>query len=350
MIALQKVTVSSGNFTLREIDMQIRAGTCHALLGPSGSGKSTLVQALLGLKTPQSGLILRDGEDITMLATEKRGFGYVPQHLALFPHLSVEENLRYGIKARKLSRKETEPLLQELIELTGIGKLLTRMPDTLSGGERQRVALVRALAPRPRLLLLDEPFSALDLSLKRDLWMLVKRLQNEYGTTMLLITHDLDEASFLASRISVIIDGMIAQSGSREALFERPVNEAVARYLGIRNIFDATCLHTGEGVVVAEVPVLGTSLEIATQRRCQAGERVKLAIRGEEVLCDSAEDHNRLEGEIEWLPMGSRMLGLFTPDGASQTLELQRAFAGGNEAQKRVAVTLPKEKIVILEG
>ena len=348
MIQLKKLTVRAGEFMLREIDMQIEEGTCHALLGPSGSGKSTLVQAILGLKTPESGAVLLRGLDVTQLPTHRRGFGYLPQHLALFPHLNVEENLRYGIKAQRLPAVDTEPLLQELIEVTGIGRLLDRMSATLSGGERQRVALVRALAPRPKMLLLDEPFSALDAGLKRNLWMLAKKLQQEYGTTMLLITHDLEEAGFLASRISVIIDGEIRQSGTWEELWARPRNEAVARYMGIRNIFDAVVTGQNEERLSVRVEALGSDLKLVTSGRHLPGEKLTLAIRAEDLRASAEGCDNVLKGRIEWMKMGSRSLGIFTPEKGVQKVEFMAGHEAVDTGEERMTLCLPAEKIITL--
>ncbi|ADV45412.1 ABC transporter ATP-binding protein [Nitratifractor salsuginis] len=235
MIRLEGVEGQAGSFHLGPIDLSLPAGAAHALLGPSGAGKSTLLRMILGLETPQKGRILFKGEEISHRAVEERGFGYLPQHLALFPHLSVEENLRYGLKARKRSGAGYETHLKHLIDATGIAPLLDRRPETLSGGERQRVALVRALAPKPELLLLDEPFSALDPALRRELWHLTRSLQEIDGTAMLIITHDMQEAFALADRLHLIIDGTIRQEGTPTQLWEHPHDAQTARYLGVRN-------------------------------------------------------------------------------------------------------------------
>ena len=237
MMVLNRLEALAGDFRLGPIDLKLPAGASHALLGPSGAGKSTLLKLLLGLESPSAGEIRFRGNEISRTPIQERGFGYLPQHLALFPHLNVEENLRYGLKARKLSGAIYEQHLARLIDATGIAPLLERRPETLSGGERQRVALVRALAPRPDLLLLDEPFSALDPALRRELWDLTRSLQQLEGTTMLLITHDMEEAFALADRIHLIIGGKIRQEGPPAELWNRPADLESARYLGFRNIF-----------------------------------------------------------------------------------------------------------------
>ncbi len=235
MIRVEELEAKVGTFHLGPIDLRVPKGEIHALLGPSGSGKSTLLRLILGLQTPQKGKIFYQGEDITCKAIEDRSFGYLPQHLALFPHLNVKENLRYSLRARNLAGAEYESHLRHLIEATGIDTLLDRNCKTLSGGERQRVALVRALAAKPKLLLLDEPFSALDPALRHDLWHLTRSLQEINKTSMLLITHDMQEAFALAKRLHLIIDGSIRQVGTPSQLWESPLDAKAARYLGVRN-------------------------------------------------------------------------------------------------------------------
>jgi len=352
MIRIDSLGLTVGEFSLSDIDLQIGAGECHALLGPSGSGKSTLVSALLGLKKPDAGTIRLEGRSITELTIEERGFGYLPQNLALFPHLTVEENLRYGIRARKIGSPEIENHLQELIDITDIRPLLKRMPSTLSGGERQRVALVRALAPRPKLLLLDEPFSALDSSLRRELWTLVRRLQTEYGTTMLLITHDLSEAYFLASQISVIINGEIRQSGTREEVFYHPADIQVAKYLGIRNIFQAKVIKVNEKHVTCRVPELNCELQalLPRGRTAHVNERITLAIRPEHFKLTRRDDNsvNLLYGTFERIPMGGSTLLYFTPSEGKKSLEILVQGVPKILEKGNCGVLVPEERIIFL--
>ncbi len=349
MLRIEKLSLPIGDFSLKEIDLHIEKGECHALLGPSGSGKSTLVSALLGLKKPESGEILLKGESILHRPVEERGFGYLPQNLALFPHLSVEENLRYGIRARRLDRPEIESHLQELIDTVEIRPLLQRRPETLSGGERQRVALVRALAPRPRMLLLDEPFSALDPSLRRELWTMVHRIQEEFQTTMLLITHDLAEAYFLSSRITVIIDGCIRQSGSREEVFYHPQSQEVARYLGIRNLFEATVSKINSNGILFEVPALNCVLRSETPLpKSEIGRQRTLAIRSEHIrLTANDKSVNVLHGRLDTFPMGSSTLGSFHPNNTKASIEI--LFHGSHTDEKMEHIHIPPDKIIVLE-
>ncbi len=243
MIEITNLKFSQGGFTLLIDHLHIKAHRSHALLGPSGAGKSTLLHLLLGLKTPQQGEIKLQNSSIIHLPPNRRNFGYVPQHLALFPHLSVKENILYPLKAQK--RAPDRIFLDELFALSGLRPLLERYPQSLSGGEKQRVALVRALAAKPKLLLLDEPFSALDPSLKEELWELLQRLQKELELTILLITHNLQEAFILSHYCSILIEGSIAQSGETPKLFYRPKKKNVAQYLGFKNLFEAIGVEKG---------------------------------------------------------------------------------------------------------
>ncbi len=298
MLEIEGLEVHAGDFVLRDIDLAVAEGECHAVLGPSGSGKSTLLAAVLGIRTPVRGQIRLAGQEIGRLPTEQRGLGYVPQGLGLFPHLSVAENLAYSARARRLAPPTYRPLLDRLVEITGIGALLGRRPATLSGGERQRVALVRALATRPRLVLLDEPFAALNESLRRDLWWLLRSLGRDQGLTVLLVTHDLTEAFFLAERIGVLVDGRLEQCGAREEVFRRPATLAVARFLGIKNLLPGV-VRDGEGQQLrVDCPLLGGVVSLpAGDSRAVPGSRVMLGIRPEAIALRDA-THPPHDGEV----------------------------------------------------
>jgi ABC-type Fe3+/spermidine/putrescine transport system ATPase subunit len=278
MLELEGFSARAGAFHLHDIHLTIAESECHAVLGPSGSGKTTLLKGVLGV-LPTLGKILLDGVDISDWPMERRRLGYVPQKLGLFPHLTVRENLRYSARARRIPSTEFEPLLDRLVEITGIGALSQRRPTTLSGGELQRVALVRALAAAPKLVLLDEPFTALNESLRRDLWWLVKSLQRDQGTAVLLITHDLTEANFLADRITVLIEGQQQHSGNKLEVYRRPATEAVARLVGVKNLFPA-CV-TGSGAV--DCPALGGGIEIQDGQGFPMATNCVVGIRSEHV-------------------------------------------------------------------
>ncbi len=326
MLEIDGLSARAGGFMLAGINLNIAKGECHAVLGPSGSGKSTLLNTVLGTLPVHAGHIRLGGEEITHLAVEHRRLGYVPQQLGLFPHLSVRKNLSYSAHARKLPATRFQPLLDRLVEITGIGALLDRRPATLSGGERQRVALVRALAADPSLVLLDEPFTALNESLRRELWWLVKELQRERALSVLLVTHDLAEAHFLAERITVLIDGRQEQSGEKGSVYRRPASEAAARFLGIKNLFPARVTDPG----TVDCPALGGRIPFSSLPRAgegeeggsagQPGTQAWLAIRAEHVALRTPDDRareneTRLAGRFEVvLDLGEAALLHFRSD------------------------------------
>jgi len=233
----------AGTEVLRGLDLEVHAGSLTAVLGLSGCGKTTLLRVIAGFERAERGSVslaektLDDGR--TYVAPEKRGVGYVPQEGALFPHLSVQDNVGFG-----LSRRERRgDAVAELLEMVGIEPLARRLPHELSGGEQQRVALARALARRPHALLLDEPFSSLDASLRGRVREEVHGLLRQQGVTTVLVTHDQEEALSLADVVAVLRDGSIVQQGAPAELYERPADQRLARFLGAVNVIDAQFEH-----------------------------------------------------------------------------------------------------------
>ncbi len=238
MIELCNLTIRAQDFKTESLSLSVRPGEVHALIGPSGSGKTLILETIAGLHKPDSGNILSDGKDITSLPPEKRAFSYVPQETSLFPHISVEENICYGVKvSNKGISNEARDYIRHLSERLNIHHLLERSPVKLSGGEKQRVALARALAIRPRLILLDEPMSALDPAIKEETYYLFKELHRELKFTAFLVTHDFEEAFFLSDVFSILIDGKIRQTGKRKEVLYHPKDIRVARFLGVTNLF-----------------------------------------------------------------------------------------------------------------
>lgn len=280
MLEVESLTVAAGAFRLRDVNLAVAQGECHAVLGPSGSGKSTLLNALLGVLPLESGRIRLAGENLTDVPIERRGLGYVPQQLGLFPHLTVRDNLAYSARARGVPAAEFQPLVDKLVATTGIGALLDRRPATLSGGERQRVGLVRALASQPRLVLLDEPFTALNESLRRELWWSLRELQRERQLTVLLITHDLAEAYFLADRVTVLLDGRVVQQGEKSEVYGRPAAPEVARFLGVETLQPGRVVNVLDDLATVEV---GTVRLTALASPGMTND-VLISIRGEEVV------------------------------------------------------------------
>lgn len=251
MLELSRWRTAIAGFAVGPLDLTVAPCRCHALLGPSGSGKSTLLASILG-QLPGTGTLRLDGVELNALPIERRGIGYVPQRLALFPHLRVGEQLWYGARARGLDPARARPLIERLVQACGIGALLERRPHQLSGGEAQRVALVRALAAAPRLLLLDEPFSALPAALSRELAMLVRSLLAEMAIPALVVTHALHEAFWLAGEASVLIGGRVAQQGPLPSLYQAPASAEVARLLGVENLLPGAVRgRDGDRLIVA---------------------------------------------------------------------------------------------------
>lgn len=222
-----------GDFAaLDNIDFEVPSGSLTALLGPSGSGKSTLLRAIAGLDQPDTGTITINGRDVTGVPPQRRGIGFVFQHYAAFKHLTVRENVGFGLKIRKKQKAEIKEKVDNLLEVVGLAGFHTRYPNQLSGGQRQRMALARALAVDPEVLLLDEPFGALDAKVREDLRAWLRRLHEEVHVTTVLVTHDQAEALDVADRIAVLNKGRIEQVGSPDDLYDRPANSFVMSFLG----------------------------------------------------------------------------------------------------------------------
>ena len=222
-----------GDFSaLDNVDFVVPTGSLTALLGPSGSGKSTLLRAIAGLDTPDSGTISINGHDVTGVPPQRRGIGFVFQHYAAFKHLTVRDNVAFGLKIRKLPKSEIKDKVDNLLEVVGLAGFQTRYPNQLSGGQRQRMALARALAVDPQVLLLDEPFGALDAKVREDLRAWLRRLHDEVHVTTVLVTHDQSEALDVADRIAVLNKGRIEQVGTPAEVYDSPANPFVMSFLG----------------------------------------------------------------------------------------------------------------------
>lgn len=244
-LKIDSLNLSLGRFSLQNISLSCGNGEYHVLLGPTGSGKSSLMKCILGFHRITNGAIYSKEKNITNEIPENRRMGYVPQNYSLFPHLNVEGNIRFGFHSKKNVIQDPDAIVDRLCSILDIHKLRKRNVHHLSGGERQKVALARALAIQPDIVLLDEPFSSIDEGAKRNLWIELKTIINEIGITAFHITHNLEEAYSMADRISVLLNGQLHQSDSKHIVFENPATEGVARFLTYRNIFvgDARIHH-----------------------------------------------------------------------------------------------------------
>ena len=249
-IQVQRAARRFGSFVaLDDVSIDVPGGSLTALLGPSGSGKSTLLRVIAGLETPDSGSVLLDGIDVTRTPPQARGVGFVFQHYAAFRHMSVWDNVAFGLQVRKRPRAELRARVAELLQLVQLDGLSARYPSQLSGGQRQRMALARALAVRPEVLLLDEPFGALDARVRQELRDWLRRLHDEVQVTTLLVTHDQEEAMEVADRVVVMDHGRVQQVGSPRELYEQPANAFVMSFIGPVNHLDGTFVRPHDVVI-----------------------------------------------------------------------------------------------------
>ncbi len=294
--------------TLRAVDrlsLDIKAGEFFALLGPSGCGKTTLLRMLAGFETPDEGRILLEGSDIAQVLPHQRPVNMMFQNYALFPHLSVRDNIAFGLKRARLPRSEIGARVAELIALVKLDGMENRKPDQLSGGQRQRVALARSLARRPRVLLLDEPLAALDKKLRESTQLELMELQRRLGTTFIIVTHDQQEAMTVADRIGVMDAGRLDQVATPRELYEAPGSRWIAEFVGDINIFDGEVVSQEAGrlmiatrqagmvSVAGPKPIAQTGVSVAIRP-----EKVKLSRRGPAADAVNSRSINRLEGVV----------------------------------------------------
>jgi spermidine/putrescine transport system ATP-binding protein len=292
LLTLKSVFKAYGNVpVLDDIDLAIRDGEFLTVLGPSGSGKTTVLRLIAGLEPLSSGAILLDGSDISKMPTNRRPFNTVFQDYALFPHLSVADNVGYGLSVRRTPRQELKRRVAEALTLVQLESFAKRYPAQLSGGQRQRVALARALICQPRLILLDEPLAALDLELRRQMQDFLKSIQREIKTTFLFVTHDQEEAISMADRICVMQSGRIRQLGTPHELYYRPNCEFVARFFGENNLIPGRlgAITDGMRAIDTEIGQLVCAIgDDAGLRAAAEGTSAFAAFRPEAVQIESA--------------------------------------------------------------
>ncbi len=284
MLKLKNVSKDWKEFKIKNIELEVKKNEYFVILGPSGAGKTLLLEIVAGIYIPDSGGIYIDDVDVTDLPPEKREVAYIPQNYALFPHMSVYDNIAYGLKIRKASN--IDKTVKDLARVLGISHLLHRKPKTLSGGEQQRVAIARALAVQPKILLLDEPFSNLDVLIHSKLIEEMKEWQKEFGFTAVHVTHSFEEAFRLADRVGIMLNGRIIQTGEPGNVFLKPKNEEVARFLGYENIFEGYA--DGSTIKIGRMTLRST---IATSGN------VKVAIRPEHVIVSKGD--GEFEAKVE---------------------------------------------------
>ncbi len=296
MIEIRDLSVDLGDFNLKDVNLHVQSGEYFVILGPTGSGKTVLLETIAGLYPAKHGEIWLDGQEIMKLEPENRGVGFVYQDHVLFPHLKVMDNIIFGLRRQGRSKKEARSEVAWVVDFLGISHLLGRKPETLSGGEKQKVALARALVMEPRVLLLDEPLSALDPAGKEKVQRELRRLHERLNLTVLHVTHDFEEAVSLGDRIAVIGEGRIRQVGNPEEIFHKPGSEFVARFALARNITVADVQDGDDGGAFAIVGE--TRLEVLTDLRGKC----HLSLRPEDILVSAepfkSSARNSFKGKI----------------------------------------------------
>jgi ABC-type Fe3+/spermidine/putrescine transport system ATPase subunit len=286
-VELDRIGKRFGNAqAVRDLSLAVERGEFFTLLGPSGCGKSTTLRIVAGLLDPDEGAVRFDSRDVTRLPPWERHLGMVFQNYALWPHMTVFDNVAFGLVERRVPGPEVRRRVAEALEKVGLAGMEGRFPSQLSGGQQQRVALARALVVRPRLLLLDEPFSNLDAKLRVQMRAELARLQRELGITTLYVTHDQEEALVLSDRIALLESGRLVQAGSPRELYERPREPFVADFLGGANLLDGVVRRAGSGE--AEIQVAGTTVTLPVDGPLAPGARVWVSVRPE---------HLRLSGD-----------------------------------------------------
>ncbi|AFK21760.1 tungstate ABC transporter ATP-binding protein WtpC [Pyrococcus sp. ST04] len=273
MLSVENVSKDWKEFRLRGITFSVKRGEYFIILGPSGAGKTVLLEIIAGIIEPDEGKILLNGRDVTNLPPEKRGLAYIPQNYALFPHMTVFDNIAFGLKIRKVPREEIKKRVEEIAEILGIANLLHRKPTTLSGGEQQRVAIARALVIEPPLILMDEPFANLDVQTRSRLIKEMKRWRKELNFTAIHVTHSFEEAISLGDRVGVMLNGKLVQVGKVTEVFSRPKTEEVGKFLGFENILEGQA----EGRVLK---VGGIKIELPREVKG----KVRIGIRPEDIV------------------------------------------------------------------
>lgn len=301
-IEITGVSKTYGDFVaLKDIDLNIPTGQLTALLGPSGGGKTTLLRIIAGLESADSGSVVIEGTDATRMPVQKRNVGFVFQHYAAFKHLSVARNVAFGLEIRKRPKDEVARRVGELLELVHLSQFADRLPAQLSGGQRQRMALARALAIEPSVLLLDEPFGALDAKVRKELRDWLRRLHDEVHVTTVFVTHDQEEALEVADQIVVVNNGRIEQIGSPDQLYDEPANDFVMGFLGEVTTLGGVLLRPHD-IEIHDRPATAGAVEGTVSRVLRIGFEVRLTVltdSGEVVTVEMTRTHARALGVVE---------------------------------------------------
>lgn len=327
---LERISHRYGNtLAVDDVSMEIDSGELVTLLGPSGCGKTTLLRVIAGLMRAQEGHVVIGGDTVDALPPNQRGAGIVFQNYALFPHMNVAANVAYGLKARGADRAVVDETVKRMLALVRLEGFAARYPRELSGGQQQRVALARTLAVSPRVLLLDEPFGALDKNLRLDMQIEVKRLQRELGITTVMVTHDQEEALSMADRIAVMSNGRVEQFGTPDEIYDRPATRFVAGFVGTSNLLPGRMAMGADGEATLELEAGGRWVLPAAAPCSRAG-AVSVSVRPEHLRFADVGEDGIAARLVMTLPLGPTVVNeLVLADGSAVKMQSERAGAAG---------------------
>jgi len=336
-------------YAVKDVSLAVQPGELLTLLGPSGCGKTTTLRMIAGFERPDAGRVFIGEQDVTDLMANQRNIGFVFQNYALFPHLTVFENVAYGLRVKRMAEAEIGTAVHEVLHLVGLGSYDRQFPNQLSGGEQQRVALARAIVIRPRVLLFDEPLSNLDAKLRVHMRREIQQLQKQLSITAVYVTHDQEEAMAISDRIVVMNQGAIAQEGTAESLYRQPASEFVAQFIGRTNLLTARVLGVDADATMLEVG--GMQLRLAGQSpHAQPGRSVRLIVRPEVIGLEASDRTTGLPGTVVSRMFLGEKVEYHVRVGEDlvqvTSYNPRRVFAP-NEA---VTLTLPTDGIPLLPG